>query len=137
MNHDQKQKQILSFSFLACLILLAGCGWFVSKKAIIDQALAALNSRKEEMKALNPAVETVDFRADESGSGVVIEYTFKQNATISKDFTSDSARTNLIAQFKDNESIKSLLGQGVFVRFIFKTATGETIADSKIEKADL
>lgn len=131
------QKLFFSITLVACLVSVTGCGWFGSKKAIIDQAVKTLKDRQGEMVALNPAIEKADFYADESGSGVVIEYTFKNTATISKDFTSESARTNLIAQFKDNEAIKGLLAQGVFVRFIFKSSTGDTIADSKIERADL
>ncbi|MEL7498402.1 MAG: hypothetical protein AAFN77_12390 [Planctomycetota bacterium] len=133
-RHKTHSCQLL---MLAGILLLSGCGWFGSKKVVIDDAIKALQSRRGEMIALNKDIETVDFYADESGSGVVIDYKYKKTAKISAEFNSEAAKKLLIAQFKDNEGMKTILGYDVFVRFLFKDGTGNTIADVKLEKNDL
>lgn len=125
----------VSLFFLVALTL-AGCGWFGSKKIVIDEALKALNSRKDEMIGLNGAVKTVDFYEDGSGGGIVIEYTYNAAAVISDKFDNKTAKEELIAKFKDNAGIKSILDHDVFVRFLFKTAEGEVFADTKLEPSD-
>ena len=129
---------LLSLMLILSLMLTTGCGWFGgTKKIVIEEALSALESRRSEMIALNKSIQKADFYADESGEGIVIEYTFSKAAVLKESFTDDSAKLELIAKFKDNEGIKSILEHDVFVRFLFKSADGKVVADSKLEKKDL
>lgn len=119
-------------------LLLSGCGLFGSAKAtVIKEAVEALSQSKDELRQLNPEIQSVEIGADESGNGVVVEYTYKKEVVVSKEFNSESLKTKLIAQFKDNEGVKTILGYDIFVRFVFKKHDETIIADTKLEKADL
>lgn len=131
-------KSQLTFLVLLGLISWTGCGMFgAGKKATIDKAVELMKGRQGEMIKSNPDIEKADFYPDESGNGVVIEYTYKKTAQIDNSFNTESAKKNLIAGFKENESVKQVLGQGIFFRFLFKDSQGKVIADTKLEASDL
>lgn len=131
-------KTQLTLIVLLGLICWTGCGMFgVGKKATIDKAVELMKGRQGEMIKSNPDIEKADFYADESGNGVVIEYTYNKIAQIDGSFSSESAKKNLIAGFKENESVKNVLTQGIFFRFLFKDSNGKVIADTKLEASDL
>ena len=94
----------LALAMLGTCLTATGCGLFgSSKSAVIKEAVDALSESKEELQQLNPEVQSVDVKADESGDGVVLQYTYKKEVVVDQEFNSDSLKTKLIAQFKDNE----------------------------------
>ncbi len=128
----------LVFCLLA-ILTVCGCGWFGgTKKAVIDKALAALEAQKAELLASQrETLQTVNFRKDAEGDGIVIEYVYREGMQFDESMNSESAKTGMIAQFKNNEGIKSVLGYGIYLKFVFKSAEGETLAETKIDANDL
>ena len=142
MNAGMNRKPVFQnpmAGLLVALVILfsSGCGLFGGKSVVINKAIEALESKKSELLGTHPEIADAKFYKDEQGDGIVIEYIYKDGTRIDPSFTADAAKTNLIAQFKDNEGIKTILGYGVYLRFMFKTADGETVADTKLESSDL
>ena len=130
-------------ALLVLTVFAGGCNQDPSaeKAKYMSDMVTAFNKNKKEFlkQTKDPSGKTKDvfedLRAYKDGKEDVVVVERK----LSRDYppTKMDLKTVLLKEAESNEEIKKALQMGIAIRFIDKTADGETVNDATITKEDL
>lgn len=124
----------------AAVLVCPGCLDAAAKKTILIEQMiqGGLAVKDDIMKDSAGTIGGYDVYRDGEKDGVVFEYQYAENVIVDQSqLTEESVRQQMLETMSADADSKKIIGMGIYVRFIFKSAQGETYVDTTITQDDL
>ena len=117
-------------------LLIIGCGEQAKKETWIKGIIATGLSERDEVFKVDSIVD-YDVYRDGKNDGVCYEYITREYI----EFDSDELKAQLVSTVRtitlEDSRFKTALESGIYVRFIYKTQSGQIFGDQIITSSDL
>ena len=132
--------RISTVTGLSFLLLFSGClDPAAQKTALINHMVKGGMSVKSSVLR-NSGGTFKDYKVYRDGGkdGVVFEYVYAPGVRVDRSKLNEEViKSKMRAEFADDNKAKKILAAGIYVKFIYKSAKGETYVQTKITKDDL